>query len=58
MLRTAAFSSLKEKKLKKAKFQSKLKTVLLLDMQLDFNSCTLTIEDSDSKAILNLKQKG
>jgi hypothetical protein len=56
MLSTAKFSSLKEKKLKKAQFRLKLKTVLLLDVQLDFNSYTLTIEKG--KAILDLKQKG
>ncbi|KAF2022826.1 hypothetical protein EK21DRAFT_105605 [Setomelanomma holmii] len=56
MLRTAAFASLKEKKLKKAQFRSKPKSVLTSDATLDFNGCTLTIQAS--KAILNLKQKG
>jgi hypothetical protein len=50
MLRTAAFLSLE------AQFRLKLKTVLLLDVQLDFNGCTLTIEKGE--AILGLKQKG
>jgi hypothetical protein len=56
MLRTATFSSLEEKKLEEAQFRSKPKTVLTLDVQLDFNGCTLTIENSE--AIMNLKQKG
>jgi hypothetical protein len=56
MLRTAAFSSLEEKKLEEAQFRSKLKTVLSLDVQLGFNGCTLTIENGE--AIINLKQKG
>jgi hypothetical protein len=56
MLRTAAFSSLEEKKLEEAQFRSKLKTVLSPDVQLDFNGCTLTIENGE--AILNRKQKG
>jgi hypothetical protein len=64
MLRTAAFSSLKEKKLEEAQFRLKLKTVLTLDVQLVFNGCTLTMENActrtieDGEAILNLKQKG
>jgi hypothetical protein len=56
MLSTAEFLSLKEKKLKKAQFRLKPKTILSLDVQLDFNSCTLTIEKGE--AILDLKQKG
>jgi hypothetical protein len=56
MLSTAEFSSLEEKKLEEAQFRLKSKTVLLPDVQLDFNSYTLTIEKG--KAILDLKQKG
>jgi hypothetical protein len=60
ILRTAAFSSLEEKKLEEAQFQSKPKTVLTPDVQLDFNGCTLTMENGDTltiengEAILNL----
>jgi hypothetical protein len=53
MLGTAEFSSLEEKKLEEAQFRSKPKTVLTLDVQLDFNSCTLTMENGE--AIMNLK---
>ncbi|KAF1937548.1 hypothetical protein EJ02DRAFT_426510 [Clathrospora elynae] len=56
MLGTATFSSLEEKKLEKAQFRSKPKTVLTPDVQLDFNGCTLTMDNDD--AILNLRQKG
>ncbi|KAF1935700.1 hypothetical protein EJ02DRAFT_460141, partial [Clathrospora elynae] len=51
----ATFSSLEEKKLEIAQFRSKPKTVLMPDVQLDFNGCTLTMTD---KATLNLTQKG
>ncbi|KAF1937111.1 hypothetical protein EJ02DRAFT_459012 [Clathrospora elynae] len=54
MLGTATFSSLEEKKLEKAQFESKPKTVLMPDTQLYFNGCTLTTD----KATLNLTQKG
>ncbi|KAF1935534.1 hypothetical protein EJ02DRAFT_123662 [Clathrospora elynae] len=52
----STFSSLEEKKLEMAQFRSKPKAVLTPDVQLDVNSCTLTM-DTD-KAILNLRQKG
>ncbi|KAF1934527.1 hypothetical protein EJ02DRAFT_461112, partial [Clathrospora elynae] len=54
MLGTATFSSLEEKKLEIAQFRSKPKTVLTPDVQLDFNGCTLTMDE----ATLNLTQKG
>ncbi|KAF1934823.1 hypothetical protein EJ02DRAFT_460893, partial [Clathrospora elynae] len=56
MLGTATFLSLEEKKLEMAHFQSKPKAVLMQDVQLDFNGCTLTMDND--KAILNLRQKG
>jgi hypothetical protein len=56
MLRTTKFLLLKEKKLKKAQFRSKLKTVLTPNVQLEFNSCTLTM--NANKVTLNLRQKG
>jgi hypothetical protein len=61
MLGTAEFSSLEEKKLEEAQFRSKPKTVLTLDVQLDFNGCTLTMENActrtmeNGEAIMNLK---
>jgi hypothetical protein len=58
MLRTAAFLSLKEKKIQKAQFRSKPKAALTLEVQLDFNECTLIIDASNaSKVILKLGQK-
>ena len=54
ILGTDAFSSLKEKKLEKAQFRSKPKTVLTLDTELDFNGYILTIKGNS----INLKQKG
>lgn len=54
MLGTDAFSSLEEKKLEKAQFRSKPKTVLTPDTELDFNGCTLTMKGNS----INLKQKG
>ncbi|KAI1670831.1 hypothetical protein L13192_04188 [Pyrenophora tritici-repentis] len=56
MLGTPAFSLLEEKKIQKAEFRSKPKSVLTPEIQLDFNGCTLTIDAS--KPILNLRQKG
>ena len=56
MLGTAAFMSLEEKKIQKAKFRSKLKAVLTPEVQLDFNGCTLLMDTSEP--ILNLRQKG
>ncbi|KAF7565969.1 hypothetical protein PtrM4_054030 [Pyrenophora tritici-repentis] len=55
MLGTPAFSSLEEKKIQKAEFRSKPKARLTLDVQLDFDGCTLTIDASQA---LNLRQKG
>ena len=56
MLGTPKFSSLEEKKLEKAQFRSKPKTILTSKLQLDFNGCTLTREGDNG--ILHLKQKG
>ncbi|CAE7034277.1 hypothetical protein PTTW11_11401 [Pyrenophora teres f. teres] len=56
MLGTPAFSSLKEKKIQKAEFRSKPKSILIPETQLDFNRCTLTIDAN--KPILDLRQKG
>ncbi|KAF1937741.1 hypothetical protein EJ02DRAFT_356157, partial [Clathrospora elynae] len=39
-----------------AQFRSKPKAVLTPDVQLDFNGCTLTMDNDE--AILNLRQKG
>jgi hypothetical protein len=62
MLGTAAFLSLEEKKIQKAQFRSKPKAALTLEVQLDFNGCTLTMNASNasnaSKTILTLGQKG
>jgi len=57
MLGTTEFSSLEEKKLEKAQFRSKPKATLTPEVQLDFNGCTLTMDDS-SKLVLSLQQKG
>jgi hypothetical protein len=56
MLGTATFSSLEEKKIQKAQFRSKLKTVLMPNVQLNFNGCTLSMDASEPA--LNLGQKG
>jgi hypothetical protein len=56
MLGTSKFSSLEEKKLEKAQFRSKPKTVLTPNVQTDFNECTLTREGGNGA--MNLKQKG
>ena len=56
MLRTTKFLLLEEKKLKKAQFQLKLKATLLLEVQLEFNGCTLTIDASE--LVVYLRQKG
>ncbi|KAK1917078.1 hypothetical protein P3342_001660 [Pyrenophora teres f. teres] len=56
MLGTQAFSSLEEKKIQKAEFRSKPKSILTPETQLDFNGCTLTIDAN--KPILDLRQKG
>ncbi|KAF2741624.1 hypothetical protein M011DRAFT_497953 [Sporormia fimetaria CBS 119925] len=54
MLVTDAFSSLEEKKLEKAQFRSKPKTVLTPDIKMDFNGCTLMMEGNS----IRLRQKG
>ncbi|KAF2749253.1 hypothetical protein M011DRAFT_465695 [Sporormia fimetaria CBS 119925] len=54
MLVTDAFSSLEEKKLEKAQFRSKPKTVLTPDVKMDFNGCTLMMEGNS----ISLRQKG
>ena len=56
ILGTPTFLSLEEKRLEKAQFRSKPKTVLTPDVQLDFNGCTVTRETVNG--VLNLKQKG
>jgi hypothetical protein len=59
MLGTAAFLLLEEKKIQKAQFRLKPKAALTLEVQLDFNRCTLIIDASKaSKIILTLGQKG
>ena len=57
MLGTTEFSSLEEKKIQKAQFRSKPKAALTQEVQLDFNGCTLTMDDSSEPA-LSLRQKG
>ncbi|KAM4066538.1 polyprotein [Hirsutella rhossiliensis] len=55
ILGTAGFSVHEENKIQEAKFIAKPKTKLLISSALDFNGCTLAL---DEKGRIHLKQKG